>query len=209
MSGLMVMTLLVWLASALLFLSSWRSRRLLAKLQRALLALLGVGVGVLLGMLVVLFHASDAFSGKTLVAEVTTRPVSAEEFELTYRPVGRPPVTVRLRGNQWAISGGVIKWHPWLAALGLKSYHAPRRLSGQFSDLEAQRTHYPSVHALRPGVDPLWEVLSWADPCVPGIDAVYGSSAYVYVEPDRVQQVFVTPSGYMISRTKRSASPLH
>ena len=209
MGFLTAMTCGAWLVSGLLLFSAWRGRGLLTKLQRALVASIAVAAAILLSLFMALLHASEAFSGKTLIAEVTTRRVSPEEFELTYtpaEPVGRhAPVTVPLRGNQWALSGGIVKWHPWLAALGLKSYQAPRWLSGQFSDLDAQRAHAPSLYPLQPGFDPLWEALYWADPYLPGIDAVYGSSAYAYVEPGRVQQVFVTPSGYMIARAKQPA----
>jgi hypothetical protein len=169
-----------------------------------------------IGSILIILRLFHAFAGETLVATVTTRRLSPEEFELTYTipaaqlPPGvaaKPPSSatqlVRLRGDQWAISGGIVKWHPILAAFGLKSYHKPMRLNGQFSDLRRQRSHLPTICALEPAVDWFWQGLYWSDQRLPFVEAVYGSSAYVYVEPQSVQEVYVTPSGYMIKRKKR------
>ena len=110
-----------------------------------------------------------------------------------------------MRGNQWSISGGIVKWHPWLTAMGLKSYQRPLRLSGQFADLERQRTNFPTVHPLASQTDWVWEWLYRLDPYLPFVEAVYGSAAYAYVEPGVIQEVFVTPSGYVIKRRGQGA----
>ena len=194
---------LVWLLCVWAWLSVLRVRGVVPKLRRLVLCLTCAVVGILLTALLILFHAFRAFSGETLVAEVTTRRLSPEEFELTYRAIGAPEEmsrTIRLRGDQWSISGGVIKWHPWLTALGVKSYHRPMRLSGQFSHLDQQRAHYPTVYPLAPDIDWLWEAFYWADRSLPFVEAVYGSAAYVYVEPQVLQAVYVTSSGYLIKR---------
>ncbi len=112
--------------------------------------------------------------------------------------------TMALRGDQWAVSGGLVKWHPWLTAMGWPSYHKPMRLSGQFSSLEEQRRRPPTVEEIaEPGVDRFWEAVYWADPYLPFVEAVYGSSAYAYVEPGAVQEIYVTPSGYLIKNRAR------
>ena len=152
-----------------------------------------------------LVHAFGSFAGETLVARVTTQRLSTGEFLFTYSPLevdAGTANTFRLRGDQWTISGGVVKWHPWLTALGLRSYHKPLRISGQFSRLDQQRAQPPTVYALTPGTDWFWEALYWADRYLPFVEAVYGSSAFVYVEPQTVQEVYVTPSGYLIKRKR-------
>ena len=100
---------------------------------------------------------------------------------------------------------------PLLTALGWKSYHRPMRLSGQFSSAAQQRSHLPTVSVLEPAViDRLWEGAYWADAYLPFVEAVYGSSAYVYVQPGLVQEIYVTPSGYLIKspRQERAARQL-
>jgi hypothetical protein len=160
----------------------------------------------LLGGTLLIVRAWSAFSDETLVAQATTARLSPTEFELTYMPAGAGPEAhrrFRLRGDQWAVSGGIVKWHPWLTALGLKSYHKPLRVSGQFADIRRQRAQPPTVELLEPAMDRFWETLYWADAYLPFIEAVYGSAAYVYVEPGIIQALYVTPSGYLIKRASR------
>jgi len=176
---------------------------MLGGLRRLLVAAAFAVLGLVLGSLFILVQLFQAFAGETLVARVTTTRLSSPAFELTYTPAdGTPRVRVELEGDQWSVSGGIVKWHPWLTALDVKSYHRPIRLSGQFSSLAEQRKRPPTAHALEPVADRFWEAFYWADPYLPFVDAVYGSSAYVYVEPDVVHELYVTPSGYIIKRGK-------
>jgi hypothetical protein len=202
---LTVVTAVVWLISLGLVVDALRQPGPVRTLRRLAAAAAYACLGVLLGSVLILLAFFHAFSGETLIARVTTRRLSPLEFELTYLPAGAEasPRRIQLKGDQWAVSGGIVKWHPWLTALGLKSYHKPIRLSGQFSNIEQQRANLPTVYPLEPMADRLWEALYWADPYLPFVEAVYGSSAYVYVEPVAVQAIYVTPSGYLIKRTRQ------
>ena len=200
-------TAAVWLISLGLVVDALRRPGPVRTLRRLLAAAAYGCAGVLLGSILILLAFFHAFSGETLIARVTTRRLSPAEFELTYVSAGAesPPRSFRLQGDQWALSGGIVKWHPWLTALGLRSYQKPMRLSGQFSNIEQQRAHLPTVYPLEPAIDRFWEALYWADPWLPFVEAVYGSSASVYMEPGAVQEVYVTPSGYLIKRVTRAS----
>ena len=175
------------------------------RLRRLALVAVGVSFSVLLTALLILARAWEAFSGETLVATVTTQPVSQDAFILSYVPAGRTTSLVRapFAADQWSISGGVIKWHPWLTALGLPSYHHPMRLEGRCSSPERQRIHPPTVVSLSASsTDRWWEwCYRWAR-WLPVIEAVYGSSAYVYAEPGVTHEIYVTPSGYLIKKRR-------
>ncbi len=203
MTFLVGLTTAVWLLALVTGLRIIRARGVIARLRGILLAAIFGSVGAVLMALLLVLQAFQAFSGETLIAQVTTRPLAAEEFELTYTPTGQAAgaaTTVRLTGDQWSLSGGIVKWHPWLTAMGLRSYHRPMRIAGQFSNLARQRTHPPTVYPLSGSTDWLWEAFYRADPYLPFIEAVYGSSAYVYVESGQVYEIYVTPSGYLIKR---------
>jgi len=186
-------------------LGALRRRGLGAKIRGLVFSAIVLSLGLLCVGLTMALRSFEAFADSVKVSEVRCTWVGSKEFTLTYIPFRRgtpkAPKTFRLRGDQWSISGGIVKWHPWLTALGLPSYHKPVWISGQFSRLEQQRAHQPTVWPLAPAADRLWEALYWADPYLPFIEAVYGSSAYVYVEPSVIQEVYVTPSGYLIKRT--------
>ena len=204
MMGLAIITVLVWLGALATAWAALRSggpiRRLRRLLEAAGLALLGT----LLAAILAVTHAFHAFAGQALVASVTVVRLAPEQFELTYETADGQREQFIIHGDQWAISGGIVKWHPWLTAAGLKSYHKPMRLSGQFSRIERQRAQSPTAHALEPGTDRVWEALYWAGPHLPFVEAVYGSSAYVYAEPRTIQYIYVTPSGYMIKKDQPS-----
>jgi len=196
-----VATVVVWMISLGLLAGAVRGPGVVRRIRRLIAAAVWAALGMLLGGLLILVHAFHAFTGDTLIAQVTVQPLASGEVALTYRPVlGGPPQTVRIRGDQWTVSGGIIKWHPWLTAAGLTSYHKPMRISGQFSSLERQRTQPPAVYALEPGTDAVWECAYRLSRYLPVIDAVYGSSAYAYINPRDTYDVYVTPSGYVIKR---------
>lgn len=192
-------TVIIWVISLGLLAGAVRGPGIIRRIRRLLAAAVWAMAGALLGGLLMLLHAFHAFTGETLVAQVTIRQLAPDEAQLLYRPAsGHPAQTVRIRGDQWALSGGIIKWHPWLTAVGLRSYHHPMRISGQFSSLARQRAQAPTVYALEPGTDLVWEWASRLSQYLPVIDAVYGSSAYAYADSRKTYDVYVTPSGYMI-----------
>ncbi len=157
----------------------------------------------------------EVFTRETLVARVwcerTDRP---DRFHLWYEPIGTPTwwLTVdrwqdqqwrryTLVGDQWAIEGEFVKWRSPLTLLGFQPLHKPTRLSGRYSDVRQQTAHQPTAHALNGGVDWLWRFLYIAARHWPGAEAIYGSGAYVAVEPGVEYGVYVTTSGYLIKRT--------
>lgn len=204
-TGLVVAAALAWALAVWLWLGAIRGPGIFRRLNRLAVGALVLVIALLLSGGAVLLRAFQAFSGEELIARVRCHRVGPDSFELTYLPAAAPPSqarTVVLKGDQWAISGGIIKWHPWLTAAGVRSYHRPMRLAGQYVKLERQRAEPPTVESLSPGADLFWEALYAADPYLPFVEAVYGTAAYVYVEPGRVQEVYVTPSGYLIKRAE-------
>lgn len=207
MTALLIATCLAWLLGFWCWIGLIRSRGLVSTLRHLIAAVIVTLFSLLLSTVLATLHLFHAFAGETLVAQVTARRIAPLEFELTYTPADSrwsAPIQARLEGDQWAVSGGIVKWHPWLTMLGLKSYHKPLRLTGQFSDAAQQRTHLPTLEVLAPEGDRFWEALYRAGPYLPFVEAVYGSAAYVYAEPGVVQEVYVTPSGYLIKRSPSS-----
>ena len=206
MRWLLASTAVSWVLGLWSAFQAVRHPGLLRTPMRLLFAAVYAATGLLLGSVFMLLHFFDAFSNETLVAQVVVTRMSPPAFELTYTPAtaGGEPQDVQLEGDQWAVSGGIIKWHPWLTALGLKSYHRPMRLSGQFSRVADQRSHLPTVYPLESDLlDRFWEAFYWADPRLSFVEAVYGSSAYVYVQRGVVEEIYVTPSGYLIKSARQ------
>lgn len=205
-------TVLLWALSLWLLLGVLRGPGLFLRVRRLISVLICGSLTAALTVLLIVLQLFYVVSHEEVVATVRTRWLEPGRFELVYTPASRfsgaaqqdPPLRVVLEGNQWAISGGLVKWHPWLAVTGLKSYHRPVRLSGQFSDLKRQQAAPHSIYPIDKSVDRIWELLYRASPYLPFIDAAYGSSAYVYVDPDETQEVSVSATGYLIRRARHN-----
>ena len=206
-----------WVGAGLVLMGAAIAARLpkaggmIAALRRLAVSACCLGLGVLCLALALALRSFEAFAGSRPVAEVRCRWTGPKEFELSYVSLrggvaAAQPRVFRLRGDQWSISGGVIKWHPWLTALGLPSYHRPGRVSGRFSRLEDETAAAPSAYDLDGEFDRVWWWFYRLDPALPFVQAVYGSAAFTFVNPAVRHILEVTPSGYLI-RQERAEQP--
>ena len=199
---LLLSTLICWLASLHYAKRMRQQFGVGGALPNFLVSLVCAGLGTLCGILLMVVQSFHAFSAETLVARVTTRRLSSEWFILSYMPVDTKrstSVVVQIRGDQWAITGGIVKWHHWLTAAGMKSYHKPMRISGQFADPK-RHSRAPTTSLLEPDTDKLWEWFYWMHTYLPFVEAVYGSTASAYVESNVVFHVYASPYGYLITQ---------
>lgn len=171
--------------------------RLIARLT--LLVVIGLGLGLFLAL-----RAAQAFIATTPVAEVRVSWTGPKRFTLTLARLeqGTKGATqsFELAGDQWTIGGGIIKWHPWLTALGVPNYHQLSRIGGGFLHAAEERRQPPSVVELNGGLGAVWWWLYRLDPYLPFIEAAYGSAAFMPVDPAHVHEVAVSVSGYLIRR---------
>ena len=208
---LLLVTAIVWVVALWGWIQVIRTQGLVSKFRYLIQTTIVTAISFLLSSFLVVLYAFHSFAGETYVGQVTTKPVSPLEFDLVYHAANTPDleaVHARLNGNQWMISGGIVKWHPWLTMLGLKNYHKPMKLSGHVSRPGVLKETAMIEAPIAPGIDWFWEALYRADPYLPFVEAVYGTAAYAYVEPGVTQYVYITPSGYLIKRTKPAAAVL-
>jgi len=206
-----VLGLVVGLLSVL---AGWRRAGLIAKCRGILGGLIYAGLGSGCLAFALTLRAFDAFVQKAPVAEVRCRWRSPQAFTLTLTPLRQgtrqPSQTFELRGDQWSVSGGIVKWHPWLTALGLPSYHRLTRVSGRFTRAAQERLAAPTAFEIDGEGHWLWAWWYRLDPYLPFVEAAYGSAAFLPVDPDVLAVVSVTPSGYLIERVRldpRRTSP--
>ena len=208
---LLLATAIIWVVALWGWVQVIRANGLAAKFRYLIQSTIVTVIGFLLSFILVILYAFHSFAGETYVGQVTTKPVGPLEFDIVYQAADMPDleaVHAQLNGNQWMISGGIIKWHPWLTMLGLKSYHKPMKLSGHVSRPGLLKDAAMIGVPLAPSIDWFWELLYRADPYLPFVEAVYGTAAYAYVEPGVTQYVYITPSGYLIKRKKPAATVL-
>jgi len=100
--------------------------------------------------------------------------------------------------DEWVIEGRIIKWKSIFTVFGLKTYYRLERISGRYFDIEKEKTAPRIVHALQTSPDKWWFLIYRFQRFFPGVDAVYGSSAFVPFSTGRIFNVYVTYTGLMI-----------
>jgi hypothetical protein len=121
-------------------------------------------------------------------------------LELTPVVGGVPgrPQRFLMHGDEWAIGGDVVKWHPRLAFLGFKPYYKLTRLHSRYSAVQDEKTQPRSVYELNGGSGWIWRWLSRCGVRLPGVDAVYGQAVYMTARPGVTWGVYVTHSGFFV-----------
>ena len=179
--------------------AQWSGTAPFATIFRFVFGLAALACGVAALMLAATLRVYQVFTAETLVARVRCEaPGPGSRFRLQYTPVGGLAETYDLAGDQWAIDGEIVKWHPRLVLLGFKTVHKPTRIGGRFSNIYRETAQPPTAFELNGGLDPAWQTLYRLRSYVPGVEAVYGSSAYTFVEPGVEELVYVTTSGYLV-----------
>ncbi len=85
-----------------------------------------------------------------------------------------------MRGDEWQLDARVVTWQPPATILGLEPIYQLERLSGRYADVERELREPRSVHSLV-GENPLdvWRIARRFPALLPGIDAYYGTAAYL------------------------------
>ena len=102
-----------------------------------------------------------------------------------------------MTGDQWAIGGEILKWHPWLNLLGIKTCYKLSRISSRYLQVEAEKTRPRMVYELQGGTTPAWLFLYKAQQILPFVEAVYGNSTYTMAQPGTRWGIYVTLSGFL------------
>ena len=173
-----------------------------------------VGLCFLAFSLLVLWAAYDLTRYDDLFEE---RPIASISFEkvddqkyaaiLSYYS-DRDSVEVDIYGDQWQVDARIIRWTGLIALLGAKPGFRLDRLSGRYLSLEDERAKPRSVFSLaeQPAyhID-MWRVLKNNGAFIPGIDASYGSAAYLPMADSASYELSLSFSGLTAKPTNKIA----
>jgi len=105
-------------------------------------------------------------------------------------------------GDQFQLDAGFVKWKGLAVLLGFEPRYRLDRLSGRYSNLNAQNSLETISHNLAPDL-----LFDFFDETAPEgkqgwlIDTRYGSSVYLSIDPSLLYQIFATEDG-LIARTE-------
>lgn len=159
-----------------------------------------VAGGVALGALALNLHTYARFTAEQAVAELETRRLAAQRFEVTLRRPGEETDTSYVvNGDEWQIDARILRWRAPATLAGFDSRFRLERLSGRYTDVEQARRNRPSAHDLSGdrGLD-LWRLARRHRDWLPLVDAVYGSAAYVPLDDNARWQVSIGRDGLIV-----------
>ena len=186
-----------------LALSIWaiKKRRVFRTTANTLLALLMLSLTALSATLTVSTQGYRALTREEVVASVTTRRISEQQFEAQVSlPDGRDTAFV-LAGDEFYIDAHILKWKPIANVLGLHTDYELDRISGRYLDLEAEQSNPRTIFALSSAkpID-LFELrrrhplLGWL------VDAEYGSGTFIATDDQALFDVLVSTTGLLIRK---------
>ena len=167
------------------------------------MTLLSIAVALISGALALALRTYTTLALEEPVAAITCEalPGTPPHFRLHYAPATPRPhaaQTFELLGDQWMVSGEILKWQPWLNVLGLRTVQKPTRVSGRFARASQERAQPPTAYDLNGGTDAWWLWLHHHGARLPFVEAVYGNGVYTFAEPGRTCTLYVTLSGYLV-----------
>lgn len=115
-----------------------------------------------------------------LIARIEFRRLSSYEYQARMMIPGERDQFYNLNGDEWQIDARLVSWKPPATILGLEPIYRLERLSGRYSEIDRERTDARSVHSLSPDLPlDVWRAARRFPVLMPGVDAYYGSAAYV------------------------------
>jgi hypothetical protein len=171
---------------------------------------LGSGCVLLFGlfflMLVLFARTYAAFTREEPIARIQCISVKGLDYDMVMRFVsleqGREgsPELFRLNGDQWAVGGHIVQWHPWLNLLGLHTGYRLTRIEGRYLNAEDEATGSQTVYDLGdPTRQRIWHWLYRHHESIPLVRAAYGNTTYTFPAKDQAFVVKVTRSGFMVA----------
>ncbi len=152
------------------------------------------------------FHV---FTQKQLVATIQCYPArdSDANFEIQLDRIikGQPQLAGRykIKGQQWAIGGNIIKWEPWVSFLGMETMYRLGRLEGRYIRASDQQTSPQTVYSLtKDEHSPFWNFIDRFGEMLPFIDAGYGNTTFNQPDYNETFYIYVTESGFMAQRNR-------
>lgn len=124
----------------------------------------------------------DELLEERAIASITFDEIANQHFQakITYY-IDKEDDKYQIYGDQWQIDARIVRWTGVIAALGAKPGFQLDRISGRYFALEDEHDKPRSVYDLysKPALFDMWHVLNNNTRLFPGIDARYGSAAYL------------------------------
>ena len=178
---------------------------IIISMLRLLMILLAVALSAAVLFLFAFIQSYTAFTPRQLAAKVYCTPVDGAKDEMTLWLLTFESPTVgclshhRLRGQQWAVEGNILKWDDWLNFLGLHTRYKLTRVRGRYLRAEEEAGKPATAYSLIENEeDPRWRWLYEYGARLPFVTAVYGNTVFTFPSETKIFRISITISGFMI-----------
>jgi hypothetical protein len=178
--------------------------RLLSFGLRALVGLLLLALGGLVGALAVGVHGYRALTHEEVAARITVTPTAEQRFDATIRHADGRTVTYAIAGDEIYVDAHILKWKPYANWIGLHTGYELDRVAGRYHGVKDEQSAPRTVHALsRERLVNLYSLRRRYAFLAPLVDAEYGSATFVPVTKPAELELRVSTSGLLLREAPR------
>lgn len=194
----------LWLAAAL---RALRARRWLGSGVRALLGALALALAALAGTITVGIQGYRALTLETVAATVKMDPVAPQRFRATIVLPDHRLAMYDLAGDAFYVDAHILKWHPVVNLLGLRTAYELDRVAGRYNDVADERGRPHTVYSLARAKPFDLFFVARRRLLGPLVDAEYGSATFVPAGRPTAYEVRVSTTGLLMRPVARTATP--
>ncbi len=151
-------------------------------------------------------YTFQRLSDEAPVARLTFDFVAPQTWDVTLRVGDQcPPRTYRLYGDQWRVDALFLKWKPWANLFGFDALYRLERLSGRYTRIEDENSRkHEAVELVEAPVVNLVALAERYQGRFSPVDTLYGSSAYLGIDPGMEYRLYRTQSGLFARQEERA-----
>ena len=188
------------LGLALLFsaFSALARARLFRFVFRALLSVVFIALGAVLGVVALGIEGVRAVTREETAARIKVVPTGPQRYDATVTFADGRVETYELAGDDIYVDAHIIKWTPLANQLGLHTSYRLDRIAGRYRAIDQETTARRTVYTIAPPAMVDLVALRRSLPLGPFFDAEYGSASYVPVTQPGELELRVSTTGLLL-----------
>jgi len=172
--------------------------RLFRFVFRALLSVVFIALGAVLGVVALGIEGVRALTREETAARIKVVPTGPQRYDATVTFADGRVETYELAGDDIYVDAHIIKWTPLANQLGLHTSYRLDRIAGRYRAIDQETTARRTVYTIAAPAMVDLVALRRSFPLGPFFDAEYGSASYVPVTQPGELELRVSTTGLLL-----------
>jgi len=172
--------------------------RLFRFVFRALLSVVFIALGAVLGVVALGIEGVRAVTREETAARIKVVPTGPQRYDATVTFADGRVETYELAGDDIYVDAHIIKWTPLANQLGLHTSYRLDRIAGRYRAIDQETTARRTVYTIAAPAMVDLVALRRSFPLGPFFDAEYGSASYVPVTQPGELELRVSTTGLLL-----------